>query len=43
MAYWLLKSEPDDWSWVEQVAKGRDSAQVGPASAASRPRTTCAP
>ena len=27
MAYWLLKSEPDDWSWVEQVAKGRDGAE----------------
>jgi predicted RNA-binding protein with PUA-like domain len=23
MAYWLLKSEPDDWSWAEQVARGR--------------------
>ena len=22
MAYWLLKSEPDDWSWDEQVADG---------------------
>jgi predicted RNA-binding protein with PUA-like domain len=27
MAYWLLKSEPDDWSWTEQVAKGRDGAE----------------
>jgi predicted RNA-binding protein with PUA-like domain len=27
MAYWLLKSEPDDWSWSEQVAKGRDGAE----------------
>jgi predicted RNA-binding protein with PUA-like domain len=27
MAYWLLKSEPDDWSWVEQVAKGRAGAE----------------
>ncbi len=27
MAHWLLKSEPDDWSWVEQVAKGRDGAE----------------
>ena len=23
----LLKSEPDDWSWAEQVAKGRDGAE----------------
>ncbi|WP_375203981.1 EVE domain-containing protein [Hyphococcus sp.] len=23
MAYWLLKTEPDDWSWDEQVAKGK--------------------
>ena len=27
MAYWLLKSEPDDWSWAEQVAKGRGGAE----------------
>jgi predicted RNA-binding protein with PUA-like domain len=27
MAYWLLKSEPDDWSWAQQVAKGRDGAE----------------
>ncbi len=23
MSYWLLKTEPDDWSWDEQVAKGK--------------------
>ncbi|WP_411818713.1 EVE domain-containing protein [Hyphococcus sp. DH-69] len=23
MAYWLIKTEPDDWSWAEQVAKGK--------------------
>lgn len=22
MAYWLLKSEPDNWSWEQQKAKG---------------------
>ena len=27
MAYWLLKSEPDDWSWTEQVAKGPGGAE----------------
>jgi predicted RNA-binding protein with PUA-like domain len=27
MAHWLLKSEPDDWAWAEQVAKGRDGAE----------------
>ena len=27
MAYWLLKSEPDDWSWTEQAAKGRDGSE----------------
>ena len=27
MAHWLLKSEPDDWSWAEQVSKGRDGAE----------------
>ena len=23
MAYWLLKSEPDDWSWDQQKARGK--------------------
>lgn len=23
MAYWLLKSEPDSWSWDQQVARGK--------------------
>jgi predicted RNA-binding protein with PUA-like domain len=27
MAHWLLKSEPEDWSWAQQVAKGRDGAE----------------
>ena len=27
MAHWLLKSEPDDWSWAQQVEKGRDGAE----------------
>jgi len=27
MAHWLVKSEPEDWSWAEQVAKGRDGAE----------------
>jgi len=27
MAHWLLKSEPDDWSWAQQVAKGKDGAE----------------
>ena len=27
MAYWLLKSEPDDWSWAAQVAKGSEGAE----------------
>ena len=27
MAYWLVKSEPDDWSWDAQVAKGRQGAE----------------
>jgi predicted RNA-binding protein with PUA-like domain len=27
MAHWLLKSEPDDWSWNQQVAKGREGAE----------------
>jgi len=27
MAHWLLKSEPDDWSWAAQVAKGPSGAE----------------
>ncbi len=27
MAYWLLKSEPDEWSWAQQVAEGKDGAE----------------
>jgi len=27
MAYWLLKSEPDEWSWDQQVAEGRGGAE----------------
>ena len=25
--HWLVKSEPDDWSWDEQVAKGKAGAE----------------
>jgi predicted RNA-binding protein with PUA-like domain len=25
MAYWLVKSEPDTWSWDQHVKKGHDS------------------
>jgi len=27
MAHWLLKSEPEEWSWEQQVAEGRDGAE----------------
>ena len=27
MAHWLLKSEPDDWSWAQQVASGAKGAE----------------
>jgi predicted RNA-binding protein with PUA-like domain len=27
MAYWLLKSEPDEWSWAKQVEEGRNGAE----------------
>ena len=27
MAHWLLKSEPDDWSWAQQVAIGNKGAE----------------
>ncbi|MFC2952646.1 EVE domain-containing protein [Marinicaulis aureus] len=23
MAYWLLKTEPEDWSWDQQIARGK--------------------
>jgi predicted RNA-binding protein with PUA-like domain len=25
MAYWLIKSEPDTWSWAQHVKKGADA------------------
>jgi predicted RNA-binding protein with PUA-like domain len=27
MAHWLLKSEPDEWSWAQQVAIGKKGAE----------------
>ena len=27
MAYWLFKSEPDAWSWDQQVAKGEEGEE----------------
>jgi predicted RNA-binding protein with PUA-like domain len=27
MAYWLVKSEPDDWSWAQQAASGEKGAE----------------
>ncbi len=27
MKYWLIKSEPDAWSWDEQVAKGDEGEE----------------
>lgn len=29
MAYWLFKSEPDAWSWDQQVAKGEEGEEWG--------------
>lgn len=29
MAYWLFKSEPDTWSWDQQVAKGDEGEEWG--------------
>jgi predicted RNA-binding protein with PUA-like domain len=29
MAYWLLKSEPDDWSWDQQKKEGKKGAEWG--------------
>ena len=27
MQYWLLKTEPDDWSWIDQVKSGDKGAE----------------
>ena len=27
MAYWLLKSEPEEWSWDQQKKAGRKGAE----------------
>jgi predicted RNA-binding protein with PUA-like domain len=27
MAYWLFKTEPDSWSWTDQVARGTDGQE----------------
>ena len=27
MKYWLLKTEPDDWSWEQQVKSGKKGAE----------------
>ncbi|MDH2327848.1 EVE domain-containing protein [Cereibacter sp. SYSU M97828] len=29
MNYWLFKSEPDTWSWDQQVAKGEEGEEWG--------------
>ncbi|WP_126975193.1 EVE domain-containing protein [Frigidibacter oleivorans] len=29
MAFWLFKSEPDAWSWDQQVAKGTEGEEWG--------------
>ena len=29
MRYWLFKSEPDTWSWDDQVAKGAEGEEWG--------------
>ena len=29
MAYWLIKSEPDAWSWDSQVKSGKPEAWTG--------------
>ena len=36
MNYWLMKSEPDAWSWEQQKAKGK----AGEVSALSAPDST---
>ena len=27
MQYWLIKTEPDDWSWIDQVKSGEKGAE----------------
>ena len=29
MAYWLFKSEPNTWSWQNQLDKGRYRGRLG--------------
>ena len=29
MQYWLLKTEPEEWSWQEQVKSGARGAEWG--------------
>ena len=36
MAYWLMKSEPDAWSWDQQVKAGA-KGRPGPACATTPP------
>ena len=31
MAYWLFKSEPEAWSWDQQVAEGKANKEVAAA------------
>ena len=41
MAYWLLKSEPETWSWDQQKKSGRKGAEWDRRAQLSRPATTC--
>ncbi len=39
MAYWLLKTEPEEFSWDDQVKRGA-KGESGPACATSPPAAT---
>ena len=32
MKYWLIKTEPDDWSWIDQVKSGESGGYGGMSS-----------
>ena len=27
MRYWLIKTEPDDWSWIQQIKSGKKGSE----------------
>ena len=40
MAYWLMKSEPDAWSWDQQVKSGAKGDRLDRRAQLHRPSST---